>query len=194
MKKSLVIFIVLVFAAQVFSQNNFSLAGSKVQLNGTSTLHDWSADVNKTSGSANMTLAGNELVSIKALTISMDAKSLKSSKGSTMDKNMNKTLKTDEYPKITFVLDKVKSITPKGNSYEVKADGKLTIAGTTKIISMTVNGLAKGNDFVFKGSQLVKMTDYNVEPPVMMLGTLKTANEVTINFEATFSNAGVSMN
>jgi polyisoprenoid-binding protein YceI len=111
-----------------------------------------------------------------------------------MDKNMNKTLKTEQHPKITFVLEKVKSITPKGNSYEIKADGKLTIAGTTKTISMTVSGQPKGNDIVFKGSQQVKMTDYNVEPPVMMLGTLKTANEVTINYEVTFSNAGISMN
>ena len=194
MKKSFLIFIALVAAMQVFSQNNFSLSASKIQLNGTSTLHDWSADVTKASGTANMSVTGNELVSIKSLNISMDAKSLKSSKGSTMDKNMNKTLKTSEHPKITFVLDKVKSIAPKGNNYEIKAEGKLTIAGTTKTISMTVSGQAKGNDFVFKGSQMVKMTDYNVEPPVMMLGTLKTADEVTINFEATFANSGISMN
>jgi hypothetical protein len=36
------------------------------------------------------------------------------------------------------------------------------------------------------------MTDFKVEPPVMFLGTLKTADDVTITFEATFSNTGLT--
>jgi hypothetical protein len=42
-------------------------------------------------------------------------------------------------------------------------------------------------EWVFSGSKILKMTDFNVEPPVVLMGTLKTGNEITVTFEARFA-------
>ena len=38
----------------------------------------------------------------------------------------------------------------------------------------------------FTGSIKIVMSDYGIEPPVAMFGTLKTGDEVTIDFELKF--------
>lgn len=40
----------------------------------------------------------------------------------------------------------------------------------------------KSNLFV-KGSKEIKMIDYEVTPPKVLLGTVKTSNEITINID-----------
>jgi len=169
------------------AQGDYKIINSKIEMSGTSTLHDWKADVTKSNGSGKLSFNGKDLSAVNALTVTMDAKSIKSEKGSTMDKNINKTLKSSDHPTITFTLTKVNSLVKKGSSYEIEADGKLTIAGTTKTVSILVNGQENGGNIVFKGSKKLNMTDFNMEPPVMFLGTLKTSDEVTVNFETTLS-------
>jgi polyisoprenoid-binding protein YceI len=173
----------------LLAQDEFKVVNSKVEIAGTSTLHDWTADVTKVNGSGKISLKGKELSGISALSITMDAQSIKSEKGSTMDNNIYKTLKAKQYPAISFSLSKVNSITPKGNAFEVNADGKITIAGVTKTVNLLVNGTESNGGITFKGSKKLKMTDYGLEPPVMFLGTLKTGDEVTIRFETTLSRS-----
>jgi polyisoprenoid-binding protein YceI len=152
-------------------------------MSGTSTLHDWMADVTKTDGYATLTLSNGSLTGVSNMTINMDARTIKSSKGATMDKNMYKTLKAEQHPTIKFVLSRVISVS--GNV--VKAEGKLTIAGTTKTIILNANAKKlSDSEWAFSGSTNLKMTDFNVEPPVMMLGALKTDDNVKITFETTF--------
>jgi hypothetical protein len=37
-----------------------------------------------------------------------------------------------------------------------------------------------------KGTKQINMTDFNIKPPTAMMGTLKTANEVTVSFDLNF--------
>ncbi len=189
MKNMIVLLTLITFSFILNAQDELKIVNSKIEMAGTSTLHDWSADVTKVYGSGKMSFANDELTSINALAITMDVKSIKSEKGNTMDNNIYKTLKASQYPTISFTLTKVNSLAKKGSSYEIKADGKLTIAGTTKTISLLVTGQEKGGNITFKGSKALKMTDFNIEPPVMFLGTLKTADDVTITFETTLSKS-----
>ncbi len=176
----------------LMAQDNFRLAKGTVSMAGTSTLHDWTADVTKVSGNGQLAFANNALTGIKSLNITMSTNSIKSSKGSTMDNNMYKELKAKSFPNMTYSLTKVNSITQKGGVYYLETEGKLTIAGTTQTIAMSVNGMLNGSEVTFKGSKKLKMTDYKVEPPVMFLGTLKTDDNVTISFETTFVNSSLT--
>jgi polyisoprenoid-binding protein YceI len=188
MKKLILFFTCISFSFLLLSQEDYKLTKSKVQLTGTSTLHDWSADVTKSTGSATLTFTNGALTNLTNLNVNMEAKTIKSEKGSTMDKKLYEALKTSKYPNITFVLTKANAVTPKNGSYEIKAEGKLTISGTTKVVNLTATGKKNAaGDYVFSGSKKLKMTEFNVEPPVMFLGTLKTGDEVTITFETTFS-------
>ncbi len=189
MKSFIVLITLITYSLILNAQDDFKIVNSKIEMAGTSTLHDWTADVTKVYGSGKLSMTAGELTGIDALAITMDAKSIKSEKGSTMDNNIYKTLKASKYPSINFTLTKVNSLTKKGSSYEIKADGKLTIAGTTKTISLLVTGQETGGNIILKGSKTLKMTDYNLEPPVMFLGTLKTADDVTVKFETTLSKS-----
>lgn len=192
MKKLIIFFAIMAAGFSLMAQEEFRLAKGTVSMSGTSTLHDWTADVTKVNGNAQLTFANNALTGLKSLNVTMTTNSIKSSKGSTMDNNMYKELKAKAYPNMTYSLTKVTSISQKGGVYYLETEGKLTIAGTTNTIAMSVTGKVNGNEITFKGSKKLKMTDYKVEPPVMFLGTLKTDDNVTITFETTFANAGLS--
>lgn len=183
--KKLILFLACITATVALTaQDEFKVTKSKVQMSGTSTLHDWMADVTKTDGYATLTLSNGNLTNVSNMTINMDARTIKSSKGATMDKNMYKTLKTEQYPTIKFALTRVISVA--GNA--VKAEGKLTIAGTTKTVVLDANAKKLSeSEWSFTGTTNLKMTDFNVEPPVMMLGALKTDDNVKITYETTFS-------
>ena len=191
MKKLSILFALLIAGFGLLAQTEYKLTKSSIKLSGTSTLHDWTADVTKVSGSGQLTFTNNALSGIKSLNITMTTNSIKSSKGETMDKNMMKELKAKDHPTITYNIVKVTSISQKGGGYSLETEGKLTIAGTTKTINMSVTGTVSGGQVTFKGSKKLKMTDFNVEPPVLFLGTLKTDDNVTISFDVTLSSTNV---
>lgn len=191
MKKISILLAFLAIGLGLSAQVEYKLTKSSVKMAGTSTLHDWTADVTKVSGNGQLTFANNALTGIKSLSITMTANSIKSNHGETMDKNMMKQLKAKDNPTMTYSLTKVSSISQKSGVYYLETEGKLTIAGTTKTVNLSVTGTASGNQLTFKGTKKLKMTDFNVEPPVLFLGTLKTDDNVTITFETTFASSVV---
>lgn len=184
MKKLLLLSVCIAFGLVLKAQVEYKLINSNVQIAGTSTLHDWTADVTKTTGYATLSVVNGALTNIHDVSITMDARTIKSEKGSAMDKNIYKALNTERYPSISFVLTKLTPVSVN----KLNAVGKLTIAGTTQSISLTVYTKTNGHgDMVFTGSKALKMTDFRIEPPVVLLGTLKTGNDITISFETTFA-------
>ena len=66
----------------------------------------------------------------------------------------------------------------------IAAKGSLNIAGVTRPVDMMVKVLIRGNrKLIFEGSQTIKMSDFDIAPPTALFGTLKTGNEVAINFK-----------
>jgi polyisoprenoid-binding protein YceI len=66
-------------------------------------------------------------------------------------------------------------------------NGNLTIAGVTRFVEMKakVNMVGKGK-LIFEGSQPIAMSDYGISAPTAIFGTLKTGNNITINFKVSF--------
>jgi polyisoprenoid-binding protein YceI len=124
----------------------------------------------------------SQLVSLGSLSFSLPVLNLKSGE-SKLDKNAYKALKTDRYKNIVYKLRSSKVMAGKNKGYLVKTQGDLTVAGVTKSISMdvicTVNPDAS---ITCTGSEKLKMTDYNVEPPKFMAGAMKTGNNITLDF------------
>ena len=179
----------LLFAfSNLTAQQNFRLVKYDLTIIGTSTLHDWETKANDVKVTGSWDNQG-QLNGIQSLNVTIPVEKMKSSKGSIMDGKTYKALKSDKNPNITFQLTGVKAITPTAKGYQLKTAGYLTIAGTKKLIDLTVDGekLADGS-IRFTGSKALKMTEYNVDPPVAMLGTLKTADDVTIEFSLTLAN------
>lgn len=171
------------------TQTKYTLSNGELTIEGTSTMHDWTATTTQLEGEGTFIFENGIPVSISSLKASTKVKSIKSEKGSTMDKNMYKALKASDYPIISFELTRVDHFSKNGSSYDVKITGKLTVAGTTKTVSITGKGASHGSGINFTGNFNLKMTDFNVEPPSLFFGTLKTADDITIRYKVTFNPA-----
>lgn len=158
---------------------------SKLEVLGTSTLHDWEEVAEGMTGDAIINLVDAQ-IEIKSLKFEVPVKSLKSDHGA-MDRNTYEALKSDEHPNIYYELKKVNSFKKNGEEFILKTSGNLTIAGETKNIEMTVTSKALGNTISFSGKVDFKMTDFKMDPPTALLGTVKTGDEVTIKFDVKYN-------
>jgi hypothetical protein len=165
-------------------QTKYQSAGSvKIVIEGTSNIHDW--DMKSEKGTCTGVFAVNNaglLTSMSALNFSVPAETLKSEhKG--MDKNTYKALHTDKYASISFTAGSA-DIKSSGNAgFTLTTKGKLTISGVTKDVLLTANGVVNTDKSItYSGSYQLKMTDYNVEPPTIMLGAIKTGNDLLVKF------------
>jgi polyisoprenoid-binding protein YceI len=176
----------LFFSAAVFSQTPFKVTESEMTIYGTSTLHDWHSDVTEMTASGKILMENGKLKSIPSLTVEVPAESIKSTKGSIMDRKTYSALKSDNHPTITFQLSSVQSITDNSTGVKIAANGYLTMAGTKKWITLNVDGIYENSNTIrFEGSKTLNMTDYDMEPPKALAGTIKTGEEVTVKFSLT---------
>lgn len=169
--------------------DGFGYSSHKMVIHGTSTLHDWSCPTNKMKAKGDFTLAGNELQSVNSMWVEADALSIKSDKED-MDEKIYEALKTDQHKNITFSMTKVKSMTKKGNEWILETTGKLTIAGKTNDVDMTVKAVVDASGTVtFKGEKKLLMTSFGMTPPKAMLGMIKAGDEIRLDFTLTMKRS-----
>ena len=167
--------------------------GSKVKLEGTSSIHDWT--VNSSAIGGFMEIDSQFDADLKKpntapkVEVSIPIRQLKSTEGRAMDNVMYEAMKQADHPKIEF---KLLELTPKsgaqtpGGAAQFDAKGTLTIAGVTRTNTMPVafEHLDK-TKLKVSGTTTVKMTDFGIKPPAPTLafGLLKTGDDVKITFE-----------
>lgn len=171
----------------VAQETKLNTTESKLTVFGTSNVHDWDVKAEKMSGVAVFETEGETLKSIKSLSFTVVAESLKSGKGG-MDKNTYKALKTDKHKNIKFVLTNVSKITANANgTYTVAAQGNLSLSGVTKKISQNFTIKSSGSKFTISGKHTIDMTVFGIEPPKALMGTIKTGKEVTVDFAVIYN-------
>jgi polyisoprenoid-binding protein YceI len=77
---------------------------------------------------------------------------------------------------------------PEGSGTALDATGYLTMAGTMKSVKLT--GLVKvmeNGDIQLSLSKKLKMTEFKMEQPTAMMGTITVGDEVAINFDLTLT-------
>ena len=168
---------------KTFAQSKYQPSGNvKITIEGTSNIHDWTMVSDKGTCTGAIEINNGALAGMTAFNFSVPAESLKS-EHKAMDKNTYKALNTNKYATISFTVEAA-SIKPSGNSgYVLTTKGKLTISGVTKEILLTANGVVNPDKSIsYTGSYKLKMTDYNVEPPSIMFGAIKTGNDIVVKF------------
>jgi polyisoprenoid-binding protein YceI len=175
---ALLIAFVLIPSVNVFAQDTYNISkDSEMEVLGTSNIHDWEAEVKKIEGNIQMM---DDMV--QSVSVSIPVKSLDSGKGG-MNSNMYKALKADKHENIMFELESAEMVSgDPASEMMLSAKGNLTIAGKTNPITMEVKATKSDSGYTFTGKQVVNMTDYGVEPPTAMFGTIATGEEVTIEF------------
>ncbi len=184
-------------AAQAQAQNTVFSAqptGSKMKIDGTSTVHDWTIEGGIIAGSieldakflADPTKAAPGKVGAKADVV-IPVRTLKSGK-TTMDSVVYQAMSMTNFPRIAYHLGELTlKETPKSadGPYSFDSKGELVIKGTTNKVSFPVTITRSGKALKTTGTTKVKMTDYKVPPPApSLLGiSIKTGDEVTLTFD-----------
>ncbi len=181
--------------------------GSKVTIEGTSTIHDWTVEGAIIGGIFEIDPAFQTDKTLKSVaclntkgkgpiaTVSIPVRSLKSKvavASQRMDEVMYEAMRMKENPKITYTLNEmvIKGTVPEsGTPVKFDTKGDLMISGVTNKLEMEVTmervASPDGEMLKFSGSKVLKMTDFKIQPPApkLAMGAIKTGDEVTVKFE-----------
>lgn len=115
--------------------------------------------------------------------------SLRCTGGRPMEKDMNRALKADRAPDITFRFAGLRSgITHHIDEMQFEATiaGQLSLAGVTREVSFPVTARRVSRSrFRLTADMPVRMTDFGVAPPTALFGVIKAANELSVRLDLT---------
>jgi hypothetical protein len=194
MKYRLLIWYFVVVNPPAFSQGSLILSTKDSQLfvKGTSTLHDWQCRAEQLSSQFVAEIGEGNIKQIRSFVLNVPVNSIRSiteqgayyDKG--MDKNIYKALKADKNPNITFTFSRIVKKNSNGKGLDMEIMGALRVAGVTKELTIIVRSIPISDGLLFEGKVPLKMTDYKVEPPTAIFGTIKTGNEVMVEFKMAY--------
>lgn len=169
---------------------------SRLTLKGKSTMHDYSSTATRLQLAielAEVVPAGDSTLArlaapgaVKEVVLTIPVEGLKSDKEG-LDKNMYKALKASANPNIVFRLH---SATAGSAPSEFRIEGELEVAGQTRPIDMTVRASDCPEGIVLEGSKALLMSSFGIKPPSMFLGTLKTQDQVVIEWRLLLAHRG----
>lgn len=172
----------LINSSPLINSNDYNVtSGSYVKITGTSSLHDWEEQVNKFTCDVSATITeGN--IDIESISFIAQTKSIKSH-SSIMDGKTYKALKSDAYPEIKFKSTNELSCEIIGNNFKGTIKGVLSLAGQNHNVNVYLSGKVSDGKLVqLSGSKNLKMTDFGIDPPTAMLGTLTTGDDIKVIF------------
>lgn len=162
-------------------------AGSRLWFDGKSTVRDWSCSAPvleakvETAGSAATAAVLNGAKAVTGATLSVPTMQLDCDNG-TMNGHMRKALEAERHAAITFTLDRYELAG--GDSARGTLEGMLVVKGIGKPITLPVEIQAGPDDALrVTGHYALRMTDWGVKPPKLMLGTLKVNEMVDVRFD-----------
>lgn len=181
MKTNILVLFALLSSLQLYAKEIQCLPEGRIEIRGDSTVRKFSAEAKKfdVTGKAKEKPVSQSIMpwTPAEIEISMPVKNLKAS-SEKLETHMWENLKIRKFPLIQLKLTKFSF-----KEAFVAAFGTLSVAGVTKEIEL--NGLISvtGNKINVSGAKTLLMTDFGIEPPTMMLGALKTKNEIEVKFE-----------
>ena len=147
-------------------------------VSGTSTVRGWTCEV---TGSARVTAGSG--AAVRGLADGIQGATLTVPVGDfvcpdeEMTEHLLEALRADEFPEITFRLEGYQA-----NSQGAVTTGTLTILDTTQEVSFPLSLTPSGSGVRIEGEVALDMTDYGVEPPVVMLGLMRVRPRIRIQF------------
>ena len=186
---SLLLFAFLMVGTLVNAQT-LTIQSSTVTIDGeTNVNHDFTTKVTQLSGK--MTVANNRP---QALAVEIPVRSIISGE-KVMDKKTHETFNAAKNPMIQFNMTELNSMQVNGNAIAVTVTGNLSMGGATKKVTLKADGKeVKPGVYTFEGVLPLKMSDFKMKAPTAMLGTMKTKDQVPVNYKVTFEGPAVSFN
>ncbi len=173
--------------------------GATLELDGDSSLHRYSAKARRIEVGVGLDDARFAAASpspdletlvqehfVKSFSLDVPVEELSSGEKG-LDENMRKALKSDRYKDIRFRMDSYDLHTPSPGAaaFAVTLHGRLSLAGVERRIDVAATCVRVGEGLRLSGSKELLMTDYQIKPPTLMFGAIKTADLITVKFNAT---------
>ena len=175
-RKTLRVFTVvwLALAAPAFAGEVALGPGSVLWLEGDSTLHAYSS----TATAMEVSGEWSDDLSVKDFQLAVPVEGLKSGKAG-LDKNMYEALRAKEYPAIRFRIQTIEA----GEGLSIAAAGTLSLAGAERKVELKAQGTRTGNGLRIRGREELRMSDFGIKPPAMLMGAVKTRDKVIVHYD-----------
>ena len=164
----------------------------EMHIYGDSNIKKWDAAVNEVTGSLtlqNMEELSTEILTpenFRSATITVPVEQIESESGG-LTKNIHKYLEADDHPNITFELVEITNIVQQNDSLIVSAQGVINAAGKDNPVEMVVNASMNDGSLQISGEKELLMTDFDIDPPTAVFGTIRARDEFVVRFNVTFS-------
>ncbi len=186
----------MMFLAGAVAAQDISMtlqSGYDFRIDGDSNVRSWGADAEKVEGRLILTdinevsLVNLNPDNFKEMSLTIHVESLDSgSRGLT--RNMKSYLKEDDHPLITFNLKEITGIEMQNGSALITAIGMINAAGQNKEVTMNVIATVNDNGSLnFRGEHDLLMTDFGIDPPTAVMGTVRARDEVVISYNVNFN-------
>lgn len=104
-------------------------------------------------------------------------------KNGTMNEHMLKALKAKDNPTIVFKLESYE-LAKTSDAVRVTLNGTLNMGGVDKPITMTANATqAASGALRITGTHELRMKEWGLKPPTLMLGTMRVDERIKIGFD-----------
>lgn len=190
-KRTISVSLLVFFMATCWvNAQTLTIKSHKVVIEGkTNVNHDFTTTATNVSGK--MTVANNKP---QSLTVEIPVKSIINGER-LMDKKTHEAFNEPKNPSIIFVMTEVNSIQVTDNDIAVTVTGNLSMGGAMKPVTIKANGKeVNPGTYTLTGAMPIKMSDFNMKAPTAMLGTMKTKDEVVVNYQVTFEGPAVKFN
>ena len=160
---------------------------SRLWLSGTSTVRsfecsatEFEARVDASPNAVTSVLSGEKAVTAVELRVPTNRLDCKNG---TMNEHMLKAIKAKENPAIVFKLATY-DLAKASDAVRVTLNGTLTLGGVDKPITLTANA-TQGPSGALRvaGTHELRMKEWGLKPPTLMLGTMKVDERITIGFD-----------
>ena len=165
--------------------------GAELVIDGKSTVRDFSCRAKSLSSELAPCAPGTSLVleqladAVGEVRLEIPVKSLDCA-NDTMNEHMLEALKAEQFPTIRLRVTRYEVGAVAEGLAPLKLLGELTLAGTTRPVTLVASARpAADGSLRVEGRYLLKMTDWGVKPPSLMLGTMKVREAVLIRFGVT---------
>jgi hypothetical protein len=161
---------------------------SKLTVHGTSSLHDWTMEAQQISleviadspqepGKSGQAAEDSRILG--RIRVEVPVASL-TSDNSLMDDKAHNALRRKEHPLIVFTSVNIGELTAKSSTLK----GRLTLAGVTKPLEISLTEVeAAANRLSFDGQVSIDMTEYQIEPPSVLLVSVGDSVQIKFNIE-----------
>ncbi|MDD4107627.1 MAG: YceI family protein [Prolixibacteraceae bacterium] len=177
--------LVIISVLNTSAQSLFRLSSenSSLLITGTSTIHDWEMEAGSFTGNVMVQITPDN-TELKQIEFTCPVIQITSG-NRIMDNKTRAALNEKEHPVITFRSDNIYLID--NGSKEIEIKGNITIAGKTKeIVFKSAVDIYGDSSITAGGIVSVNMKEYDIDPPVAMLGALKTGEEVKVKYNFEF--------